>query len=154
MEVNEDEQRRKPSIFLLFSLILFCFSAILNLIVIATEKWNIRKYEFSLILWISVVGIIESISIVVYLILKKKKKLIYPYWLAGIASGSTMFVSICTFVEYILYFFWNKQKETELWNIGIAYAFNVLVLIVAFLNILLYLFYIFYKRKKEEPMKR
>ena len=74
MEANEVENQKKPSVFLIFSLVLLCFPSILSLILVATEKWNLRKYEFSLILWLSIVGICESISIIVYLILQIKQK--------------------------------------------------------------------------------
>ncbi|MDE7264466.1 MAG: hypothetical protein K2N64_07380 [Anaeroplasmataceae bacterium] len=154
MEANEVENQKKPSVFLIFSLVLLCFPSILSLILVATEKWNLRKYEFSLILWLSIVGICESISIIVYLILQIKQKRTYPYPLALVTAISTISSSLFVLIEYLLYWNWYKQKSLqEAWNVSITYTLNAFVLFLGIINVLLFIFYIYFLKRKNNQNK-
>lgn len=143
----ELKERKRPSAFLLFSLILFCFLAIFNIVIVAMNHFQLRRYEFSIVLWLGIVGFLEIISILVFLFQCKKKKQKYSYFLAGIAIGCTLISCILIQVEYFMFYTWYKESASkEAWNTFLTYSCNGIVLFLALFVILTYVIYL--KKRK------
>lgn len=122
--------------FPILSLFLLSFLAILNFVDISREVRPNRSFLLSLVIWFSIVTLAQFVYILHMSIKRLSFKMSINLFYTIILLVSYGLSLIFILVEYCCYQVWYATSlETDIWNKGLTYSLNCLVLMIFCLNI-------------------